>query len=487
MVDNDQKDTDGQNLEETADAAPVEDSDAEADEELSFVEDPAFEVDYKGDCAYEVKVSIPPANRRSEADKMFDELKHEAEVPGFRRGRAPRKLIERKFSKAVRGEVEGKLVNAAFQKLIKDNDFKPINMPDIEGLDDAEERADDEALSFTLKFEVSPRIELGKYRGIEVERPIVTVDEGDLDQAIDDLRARYAVFETIQDGKADEGDQVIMDFKGLVDGQEFPGGSATAYPYILGTQRFFAEFEEALKGASSGDDLTCTVTLPEQNPNEDLRGKQADFTIHVREIKRRNLPELDDEFAGRAGYENVADLRQKVGDQLRAGSEAQSNRIAEARALAEVVESSTYEIPKTLIDGVAEDLYQDEVRRMLQMRVPIAQIEENEDELRKRAQDGALDEIKRLVTLNEICEAEGVEVTDADFEQEVESIASRTGVGADAVSSYLEEGGRRSSYESRIARSKAMQIIMENASVTDKEVPRDELDDENASEDRDDE
>ncbi|MCP4639560.1 MAG: hypothetical protein GY851_03970, partial [bacterium] len=182
-----------------------------------------------------------------------------------------------------------------------------------------------------------------------------------------------------------------------------------------------------------------------------------------------------DEFAKQAGYETVDDLRTKLEERLSEAASGQSNSVAEAQAMSAVIEASTYEIPKSMIEGVAEDLYQDEVRRMLSMRVPIDQITENDSELRERSQEGAVNEIKRLVTLNEIAEAEGVEVTEDDFEQEVQAIASRTGAAMEAVSSYLEEGDRRGSYEARLMRSKALKVIMDAANVTEKEVSREEM------------
>ncbi len=453
------------------------DHDHDHEDELKFVEDPVFTIDYKGDCAYEVKVTVPAANKKQQADEMYDELRHEAEVPGFRRGRAPRRIVEKRFAKVVRSEVDAKLVSAAFRKLIADEDMKPIRFPDIEGLEDDKERKEDEALEFTLKFEVAPKVELGKYRGVKVERPVVTVDEKDAEEALEEMRGRYASFETLEEkGKAKDGDQVVIDFNGLIDGEQFPGGSAENYPYILGTKRFFPEFEKKLVGSKVGDELTCKVTFPEDNPNDNLRGKKATFTINVKEIKRRQLPELNDDFAKQVGAENVEGLRERVNNQLRENSIQTSDRIARSRALEAVIEKSKYEIPKTLIDDVARSHYEDEVRRLIQMRVPVEQIESRMEELRKGAEESAVDEIKRTVTLMEIGSAEGIEVTDADFESEASTIAMQTGIDSDTVAQYMsEESDRRSMYEGRIYRAKAMDLIMEHAKVTDKEVPREEI------------
>lgn len=448
------------------------------EEEFTFVEEPTFDVEYKGECAYEVKVVVPASNRAKQADTLYDELKHDAEVPGFRRGRAPRKLIERKFSKAVRSEVEQKLVSAAFRKLLTDQSLKPIGAPDIEGIEESQGK-DEAPLSFTLKFEVTPKIELGKYRGIAVERPVVSVKESDCEEAVNDLRERFATYETLAEGVAAEGDQVTISFEGTIDGEPFQGGKASNYPYILGTKRFFPEFETALLGSSAGDDLTCTVTFPEETPNEKLRGKTAQFSIKVSEVKRKVLPGLDDEFAKQAGYESVDNLKTAVAERLRANSIQMSESIARRKALEEVVKNSTYEIPKSLIEAVAHEHFEREVRHLMSHRVHADAIMSRTEELMKEARESAIAEIKQMVALNEIGEAEGVEVTDDDFEKEAESLASQWGMDTDTVSQYLaSENDRRSMYESRIYRNKALGIVMEHAVITDKEVPADALDEE---------
>ncbi len=454
--------------------AAVADEEA-AEEEFKFVEDPTFSVDYKGDCAYEVGVSIPAANTKKKADELFEELKREAEVPGFRKGRAPRKLVERKFSKAVRGEVKSTLVSAAFRKLVDDEDLKPLSTPDIDGLDEKAELSESDPMAFTLKFEVAPRVQLGDYHAIKVERPVLKIADEEVDNAVKEMQSRFAIFETLEGGVAAEGDQTIIDFKGTIDGEPFQGGSAENYPYILGSKRFFPEFEEVLLGSSSGDELTCEVTFPEDYHGESVRGKKAQFAIKVNEVKRRNIPELNDELAKQAGYEGVDDMREKVEKRLRDGAASQGNHIAETRALDALVEASTFELPKSMLEAMANDVYESEVNRLMQMRAPMSDITAREDEMRENAKTSAENNLKRLVALLEAGKAEGVEVTEQDFEQEAEAISQRTGMELDLVSTYLSQGDHRGEYEDRIFRNKALKAVMAHVAVEDKEVESAEL------------
>lgn len=443
---------------------------------FEFVEDPTFDIEYKGDCAYEVKVVVPAANKKKQAEELYGELKSEVELPGFRRGRAPIKLVEKKFAKAVKGEVTGKLVSAAFEKLVETEDLHPIGTPDIDGLDDEKDKADDDALDFVLKFEVAPRVELGTYRGVDVERPIVKIDEKDVDEAIDRMRESHAYFEALnKNGKAKEGDQVIIDFKGEIDGEAFSGGSAENYPYVLGSGRFFKEFEEVLDGAKGGSELTCQVTFPDDYFAEDLRGKTADFTITVHEVKRKKLPEVDEEFAKTVGHESVEELRAKIEEELKEVSEQRSKQITEARALEAVVAVSTFEIPKSLIESVAAQNRQEQIQRLIQMRAQPAQIEELVQTIDAEAEEGAIRAIKSTSVLHEIGEVEGVEVTEEDFEKEAETLSRSVGASAEVVAQFMASAEQRSGYEDRIFRSKALAVIMEHANITDKELSRDEL------------
>lgn len=440
------------------------------------MEDPSFTLDYKGDCLYDVKVSVPGANTRKAAEEVYSELEEHAELPGFRRGKAPRRLIERKYAKAVRSDVTEKVVSASFRKLLEVHKLKPIAAPKIEGLEGLAEIEEEKALEFTLNFEVSPRCELGSYRGVSVERPVLKIADKQVEEAIDNMRGRFALYEPT-DAKAQDGDQVVINFTGTVNGEEFAGGSAENYPYILGSKRFFPEFEAALEGVKAGQETTANVTFPETYTNAGLAGKTATFAITVNEVKRKSLPEVNDEFAKQCGFDDVASMRTKVESDLREGASAQSNAIAEGRAIAKIVEDSTFELPKSLIAASTEDYFQQELRRLVQLRVPASQITEQEAEIRKGAEEAALRDIKAFAVINEIGEAEGITIDESDFEEEAEQILQRTGMNIDieAVTRYIQAEDRQGEYEGRIFRRKALKVIMDNAKITDKEVTSEEL------------
>jgi trigger factor len=447
---------------------------ATQDDETLFVEPPTFEVDYKGDCAYEVKVSVPAANKAHQRARLVDELGETAEVPGFRPGRAPKQLLLAKFGKAIATEADGKLISAAFEKLIEDEKLLPISPPDIDGLEEGKESSADQPIEVTFKFEVAPRVELGNYRGLKVERPVVTVDEKDVDEAIDNTRDQYATYEPFK-GKAAEGDQVTISFEGTVDGEVFAGGSATEYPYVLGTKRFFPEFEEGLKGAKKGEELTLTVQLPDDLPNDDIKGKEAQFTIKVDEVKRKKKPELDEAFAKELGHDSVDDMRASVKTGLQAGSAQQSQSIVESRLVSQIVEASTFEIAETTVESTTQGVVRDYYQEIAAGRLDPAVLGESSEEFMAKARETAVEEIRRAVVISEIADVEGLEVTDEDWEAEASGIAQRYGIESEIVKNYLAGDDMRSTTHNRILARKTLGRIVELAEVTDKEVPREEL------------
>jgi trigger factor len=439
------------------------------------VEEPTFAVEYKGDCVYEVGVKIPASNKAKKTSELFDELEGEAQLPGFRRGKAPRPLLEKKFAKAIKGDVAEKLISAAFQKLMIQEKLNPLGPPDFEGLNETLEQGDAADLEFTLKFEVAPRCKLGEYKGLKIERPVLKIADKEINDAIESMRERFAVYETYTKGKSKEGDQVIIDFKGTIDGEAFSGGSADNYPYIVGSKRFFAEFEAVLVGVKAGEEVTCEVAFPADYHGKDVAGKTAQFSIKINEVKRKQLPELNDEFAKDSGFESFDEMKTKVADDLRQGANQQSQRIAEGNALKQVVEASTFELPESLVASSANEYYQQEVRRLVSMRIAPADLMERDAEIRAEARKNAEDNIKTFVAISEIGVQEEITVGEEDLEAEAANIQSRTGMDMQVVQRFLSQSEQRSDYEGRIFRQKAIKVVLDAATITDKEVSRDEL------------
>ncbi len=444
-----------------------------AEEEFKFEKDPEYEIDYKGDCLYSVKISIPAVNTKSQINKNLEEVKEHAELPGFRKGKAPMWLVENKFGKIARKEALDKVITESVKKLMEDNKLRAFSTPQFEGLEELDKLPEDKDISFQVSFEVAPRCELGKYRGLELERKVLEPDENMIAERLELLRNRFAIYQSIPDAEIANGDQAIIDFNGTIDGESFPGGTANNYPYIVGSKRFFGKFEEALIGAKVGETKTCEVEFPIDYTNKSLAGKKAIFEIKIKDIKRKEMPALDDEFAKQAGAKNLEDLKQKIKKELEDAISEETDYQLETDAIEQVIANSTFEIPKSLIEEVAKNQVEEQIQRMIQMRIPVSEIEKQREELEKDAKEKAEKTIKWYTVANEIAEAEGIEITDSDYEDEAQNIQGRTGIDIETIRNYIQEQGKEDVNDT-IIRKKVVKLILDSAKIETKTISREE-------------
>jgi len=437
-----------------------------ADEEgFEWKEPPAFDINHKEDCLCEVKITIPVANITSALNDVYEEMNDGVQVPGFRRGKAPRKLLEKRLGKYARSTVAERLAEAASQKLVREQHVKPISKVEVEGLEDTENLPEDKDLVYTVRFETAGKCELADYTAIELEKPEFQVEQDDIDKTIENMRLRFGRYEPLTEGAAQDGDQVIIDFEGTIGGEPFEGNSAENYPYILGTHRFHENMETAMKGATAGTETQAEVPFPEDYPEKSLAGKTADFKIKINEIKRRVLPELNDEFAKKVGHETVAELQESVRQRIGESTDSHMKEMLRDQALKKLVDASTFVLPKGQTRQFIEGEYNSIVERMAQQHVPGDEIEAKKDEIDKAAEERGLFAIKSMYVINAVCEKEGIEVTEEDFETYARHLASGDEQQFELMKQYLAEEDVRSASAYRILTDKAMDAIVAKASI----------------------
>ncbi|HOV60122.1 MAG TPA: trigger factor [Candidatus Hydrogenedentes bacterium] len=440
------------------------------EEEFTFTEPPVFDVSVGESCDYTVKTSIPAVNILKEIETQLEEMRRTVELPGFRRGKAPVKLLQNKFGRVIREDTCRKMLDEAFKTLVKERDLRPVTSPKVADFDAVVEAwRNDQPLEFTMTFETSPEVELCAYRGIEAERPTVTIEAKDIDEVLENQRQRFVTYEVVEDA-ATLDDQVLIDFEGTIDGQPFDGNRAENYPYLMGASRLLKPFETALLGHKVGDTVEADVTFPEDWRNKDVAGKTARFKVTIKEIKRRVVPELNDDLAKKAGFDSLEAWRKATEESMRERVREQSDSYARANALQKIIEQSSFRIPESMIDHLSRSTYEE----LRQQRRGETLNEEQENALRAEARERAIDEIKRLTVIQEIAEAEGIEVTDEDLDTEAQSLASNAGVDVQMARDWLGTRENRSRTEWDILVKKVLDTVMAHAKVVDKELPREE-------------
>jgi trigger factor len=419
---------------------------------------------------------LPESRVRIEAQVHPDELERRVtetaqrigrtmRVPGFRKGKVPAPLVIRQVGRevvldeTVRGEL-GRwylgAIDAAGVHPIGDPDLQVGSMPET-----------GEPLGFSVEIGVRPVATLGTVKGVEVGRREAEVDEARVDAQLEQLRERMARLET-KDGAAGEGDFIVMDFVGTVDGEEFEGGSARDQMLELGSGRFIPGFEEQLTGASAGDEKTVSVTFPDDYGAEHLAGKAAEFAVTVKEVKEKLLPELDDEFAtDAAGFDSLAELREDIASKLREGEETRIESEFREAVVDAVVAEAEIDVPDALVEARAKELWDQTLHSLSHQGITkelYLQITgKSEEEVLDEAKPDAAQALRREAVLAAVVEAEGIEPSDGDVLDALQASAAQEGVKPEKLRDRLERNGRLDELREDLAQRQAVDLLVEHA------------------------
>ncbi|HSI79212.1 MAG TPA: trigger factor [Solirubrobacterales bacterium] len=408
-----------------------------------------------------------------EADAVSDrlqrtarELGRELRLPGFRKGKVPPALvIQRMGREAVLEQALREALPEWYERAVLDAGVAPIGEPQ---LDVPAMPGDGEELSFSVELGVRPKAKLGEYRGLEVGRPEIEVPDEDVQAELDRLREGFASLNPV-DRPGAAGDVLVVDYDGTIDGEPFDGSSARDFMLELGAEGLLAEFDVALTGASAGDEVTVEVTFPDDHQPADLAGKRAEFAVTVKEVREKQLPDLDDDFAAEASeFETLDELRDQIATRLAEVREARSEGDFRQAAIDAAAAEATIDVPKQLIHARAHEIW-DRIERSLAERGidPGAYVQmqgKDRHELIDDAEPDAERALRREATLAAIADAEEIEVSDEEL---IEAI--RDGDSSDRVRkpekllARLRETGRDALLRDEIRLRKAADVVVESA------------------------
>jgi trigger factor len=419
---------------------------------------------------------LPESRVRVEAEVGTDELDRRVtqaarqlarnlRVPGFRAGKAPPPVvIQRVGREAVLDEAVRESIAGWYRAAIDEAGVIPIGEPDID-MGDLPKAG--EPLRFSIEIGVRPKATLGEYKGLEVTRRQPEVSDETIGSELDSLRERSAKLETV-DRQAQRGDFVVMDFAGALDGVPFPGGEGRDQMIELGSGRLVPGFEEQLEGAVGGEDRTVKVTFPDDYPATDLAGKEAEFSVTVREVKAKQLPELDDELAAEAGFDTLDELREDIRSRL---GEIEARRIdGEFReaALDAVVDAATVEVPESLIEARARELWDSMLHSLAHQGITrdayLRISGRSEDETIEQAKPDAEQALRREAVLAAIAEAESLEPTEDEMVEAVQEAAppgERT--SPKKLLERLRSNGRLDALRDDLSQRKALELVADSA------------------------
>ncbi|WEK55330.1 MAG: trigger factor [Candidatus Cohnella colombiensis] len=398
-------------------------------------------------------------------DKAFRKVVQKVNVPGFRKGKVPRSIFEARFGiESLYQDAIDILLPEAYTKAVDEAGIEPIDRPDV----DVEQFAKGQTFKFTAKVPVKPEVKLGEYKGLEVEAADTTVSEEEITAELDRLQQRHAELVVVDEGAAQLGDHTVIDFEGFLDGVPFEGGKGEQYNLELGSGSFIPGFEDQVVGLNIAEEKDINVTFPENYQAENLAGKAVVFKVKLLEIKRKNLPELDDEFAKDVSEfdtldEYKADLTSKMQD--RKAKDAESAR--ENALVDKASEAAELEVPEVLISNEVENMLKDFENRLRSqgMNLDMYYQFSGQDEaaLKEQMNGDAKQRVRNNLVLEEIAKAEGLEVSEAEIEEELENLSKLYNRTADELRGIFAANGYLDNLGADLKVRKAIKVLVDNS------------------------
>ena len=396
-------------------------------------------------------------------EKAYHKNKNKIAIPGFRKGKAPRAIIEKMYGKEVFYEdAANEIIPDAYDKAYDECEEDIVSAPEV----DVVQLEAGKPFIFTATVALKPEIKLGKYKGVKVAKADTTVSDDEVMAVIEKERENSARSISVERPVKDK-DEVILDFEGFVDGVAFEGGKGENYPLTIGSGSFIPGFEEQLVGAEIGKEVTVKVTFPEDYHAEDLKGKAAEFKCTIKEVKEKELPELDDEFAAEVSeYDTFKEYKEATIKSLQDKKLDEAKNKKEDEAIEAIIAASEIEIPAPMLDTKKRQMVQDFAQNLKQSGLNMEQYFQftglTAEKLLEQVEPQAVKSIKSRLVLENIVKAEKIEASEEDFENELKRIAEAYKMEIDKVKEMIDDNAKKQILED-LAVQKAVEFVVSNA------------------------
>ncbi len=389
-------------------------------------------------------------------------IANQVRIPGFRKGKASRKILEMHFGKeAIEEEAKNIVINDAINEALRQEKLIPVTQPQVK----EDTFSEKDGATFTATFVKRPEVVLGEYKGLEAERASVEITDAQVEDELKKAAEQSARLEAAEEGAIlAKGDIAIIDFKGFVDGEAFDGGEGKTYPLEIGSQSFIPGFEDQLEGHKAGDDLTVEVTFPETYFVDALKGKEAKFEVHVSDVKRKKLPALDDAFAKSISqFEKIDDLKASIKQQMELQAMQQAEEAYHEALVGQAVANATVEIPQEMveqrIDEIIEEINMNLEAREMNLDDYLKNIGQTREQLRKNYEQTAAEQVRQGLVLETIADKEDLQVSNEDLSMEIYSMAHQFNADPKDVMKIIKEEDRVNMLINSVLRKKAAAFV----------------------------
>lgn len=400
-------------------------------------------------------------------DKAFKKVVKQVQVPGFRKGKVPRAIFEARYGvESLYQDALDILLPDAYMEAVKETAIEPIDRPEI----DFDNFAKGEPFKFTAKVQVKPEVELGEYKGLEIPEKDFSVKAEDVDQELARMQERHAELVVVEEGGAQNGDTVLIDFEGTIDGEPFDGGKAENYSLELGSGTFIPGFEDQLVGLEKGAEKDVEVTFPDDYHVDDLKGKNAVFKVKLHEIKRKNLPELDDEFAKDVSeFDTLEEYRQDIEKRLQERRNSEREQYIETQVVEKAAANAKVDIPEVMVEHEVEHMLTDFSNRLRMQGMTLDMFTQftgqTEDQLKEQMKEDARKRVLHSLVLEAIVKNENISVSDEEVNEELEKMSGLYNRSAEELKQLFEANGSLDGLKRDLAIRKALKLMADSSKM----------------------
>ena len=406
-------------------------------------------------------IQVLPDAIALEMKKALADVAKKAKIPGFRPGKAPKDVVERHYAADIQSEVMNRVISESYLQAIKENNLSPVEMPNITNISPLEK---DAPLNYSAVVEVRPRIDLGSYEGMEIRETPVAVSDDELGQTIDRLREMYSQLEVVEGQALGKDHTAIIDFEGFREGKTIEGAKAQDHLLHLGSGSLIPGFEEQIIGMNKGETRDINVAFPADYSNKDLAGKDAKFTVMLKEVKKKVMPELNDEFAKDIGsHQTVDELKARIREdiEIRKKNELVSSQREEL--LSKLIDAHSFDVPQGMVDREVNSMARQQVTRMARQGVDV-QKAFDAAKFRLEHKDLAVRRVKGTLLLDVIADKEKIEVSEAEVNSALAAMARSANQKLEAVKKYYEsQDGGMDDLRASLVEEKTLSLLLSKA------------------------